>query len=231
MWIVYKTVNLINNKYYIGVHNLESKKGSFYLGSGKLIQQAIKKYGKENFIRETIKTFTTEIDAYTFEKALLTEEYLKDQNCYNIIEGGGNPPTFYGKDNPFYGKTHSKEVLEKIRLANVGKIPWNKGVPHTEVAKNNISKARKGKNKGVSNHMYGKKLPKERRAKLKDFEKGNIPWNKGVKGGPPPYSTTCVVHGMLFNSTTEAARCLGISRATVRRRCTEYNFPDCYYIK
>lgn len=44
--IIYKTTNLINNKTYIGQHN---GKISNYLGSGKLLKQAIKKYGKENF--------------------------------------------------------------------------------------------------------------------------------------------------------------------------------------
>jgi len=47
--IIYKTTNLINNKIYVGKHNTSANDG--YLGSGKLIKQAVKKYGKENIKR------------------------------------------------------------------------------------------------------------------------------------------------------------------------------------
>lgn len=40
---IYKTTNLINSKIYIGQ---DSKNNLSYLGSGKLIKQAINKYGR-----------------------------------------------------------------------------------------------------------------------------------------------------------------------------------------
>ena len=40
------TINLINNKKYIGI---DSKNNPNYFGSGKIIKKAIEKYGKENF--------------------------------------------------------------------------------------------------------------------------------------------------------------------------------------
>lgn len=232
MWIVYKTINLINNKYYIGVHNTNSNTKSFYLGSGKLLKLAIKKYGRKNFIRETLATFKNEADAYAFEKQIITEDMLLDTTCYNITEGGGNPPTFCGENNPFYGKTHSQKTLDFLSLVNKGAEPWNKGIPRTSKEKLNISLAKKGKKLGPKNYLYSKKLTEQERVQmgLTDFKKGHIPWNKNMKGSPPPYSTKCVVHGCFFNSTTEASECFGVSRATIRRRCTKYNFPDCYYI-
>ena len=45
---IYLTINLINGKKYIGQHKGEFDKN--YLGSGKLIRRAIKKYGKDNFV-------------------------------------------------------------------------------------------------------------------------------------------------------------------------------------
>lgn len=51
MAFIYKTTNLISGKIYIGQHNGSKK---WYLGSGKIILSAIKKYGRQNFKREII---------------------------------------------------------------------------------------------------------------------------------------------------------------------------------
>jgi hypothetical protein len=51
--IIYKTTNLINNKIYIGKSNTNN---SDYLGSGKRLKLAIKKYGKENFKKEMLRS-------------------------------------------------------------------------------------------------------------------------------------------------------------------------------
>lgn len=50
--IIYKTTNLINGKIYIGQY---SGKRKSYLGSGIILKQAVKKYGKENFKRDTLE--------------------------------------------------------------------------------------------------------------------------------------------------------------------------------
>lgn len=48
---IYLTRNLINNKKYIG-QSIRNDKN--YLGSGNLLKKAIKKYGKDNFLKEVI---------------------------------------------------------------------------------------------------------------------------------------------------------------------------------
>ena len=50
--IIYKTTNLVNGKIYIGK---DKNNNPSYLGSGKILKLAIKKYGKENFTKETIE--------------------------------------------------------------------------------------------------------------------------------------------------------------------------------
>ena len=42
--IIYKTINKINNKIYVGQ---DSKNNYNYLGSGKILKKAINKYNKE----------------------------------------------------------------------------------------------------------------------------------------------------------------------------------------
>lgn len=50
--IIYKTTCIINGKIYVGQ---TISKDPHYLGSGTKITDAIKKYGRENFKRETLK--------------------------------------------------------------------------------------------------------------------------------------------------------------------------------
>lgn len=47
----------------------------------------IDKYGKENFIRETLFEFDNSTDAFNKEKELLVEA-LMDDKCVNIADGG-----------------------------------------------------------------------------------------------------------------------------------------------
>lgn len=85
MYTVYKVTNIKNNKYYIGVHKT-NKPNDSYLGSGKAIKDAIKKYGRENFVKEVLFIFDSEHEAYDKEKEL-TEDYDK-RYTYNMKRGG-----------------------------------------------------------------------------------------------------------------------------------------------
>lgn len=87
---LYKTTNLINGKFYYGVHTgpLEETLGRLYMGSGVLIKQAIKKYGRQNFIREVIEVFDDYTSAYKREAEIVTDELVRDTMCYNLKPGG-----------------------------------------------------------------------------------------------------------------------------------------------
>ena len=67
---------------------------------------------------------------------------------------------FSGKNNPFYGKKHTKEALKKISEAV-------KGRKHTEEAKKKISEGNKG-----NTNTLGFKHTKETRKKMSEAKKG-----------------------------------------------------------
>lgn len=84
---IYKTTNLINGKIYIGYHKSTGKHDS-YLGSGKVLKLAIKKYGAENFKKEILHTYPSRTLALEQEKKLVTESFVARKDTYNMKCGG-----------------------------------------------------------------------------------------------------------------------------------------------
>ena len=113
-YIIYKTTNLINNKVYVGSHQTENLNDG-YLGSGKHLKYAIKKYGKENFKFEILQFFNTPEEMFLAEREIVNEAFVKDPCTYNLKVGGsgGNP----GIVGAFKGRKHSEETKEKQRQA------------------------------------------------------------------------------------------------------------------
>lgn len=101
--IVYRTVNTVNGKEYIGAHT-ELKPNDGYLGSGDILKEAIKKYGRGTFVREELSVFDNIEDMYAREMELVTPEYVARKDTYNIRLGGfggrGVTPANKGKSLP-----------------------------------------------------------------------------------------------------------------------------------
>lgn len=102
-YIVYKTTNIINSKIYIGVHYTDPDIFDGYIGCGVSKKDmkknkttgfpaAVRKYGYENFVRETLFVFpdTEEgrISAYAKEEELVTPEFIARSDTYNLTVGG-----------------------------------------------------------------------------------------------------------------------------------------------
>ena len=84
----YKITNTINNKYYYGIHKTNNLDDG-YMGSGKRLKYAFKKYGIENFKKDILKYFDTYEKLLKYECDVVTEKLVNDNNCYNLTIGSG----------------------------------------------------------------------------------------------------------------------------------------------
>ena len=115
IYIVYKTTNLINGRYYIGKHKTTNPNDT-YLGSGTVIKEAIKHYGAVNFKKEIIAAYDNELYAFIKEAELVTEEIVNDPLSYNLSTGG------------LGGRTHSDTSKDQMSKNMKDRIPWTKGI-------------------------------------------------------------------------------------------------------
>ena len=92
---VYMTTCLITGKKYIGKY--EGKETDKYLGSGKLLRRAIKKYGEFNFQRTILERYQTSTEVRSGEIYWIAKfNAVESDEFYNIAEGGEGGNTFAG---------------------------------------------------------------------------------------------------------------------------------------
>lgn len=182
-FLVYKTVNLLKDEYYIGVHITDDINDD-YLGSGKRLRRSIEKHGRESFKREIISIFDNPDDMFRKEAELVNEETLKDHRCLNLKVGGFggwilkdksalyasesqarrsrmNDPE-WRKENADKIKEWSQKGLENARkkLSNMRasgyKTRGSLGHHHTEEHKQKMSEIMSVAQAGEKNSQYGK---------------------------------------------------------------------------
>lgn len=105
-YTVYKITNKINQKFYIGKHQTKNLDDG-YMGSGKLIRAAIKKYGIENFTKEILYIFSTEDQMNQKEKELV----VISEMSYNLCEGGKGGFSYINQTRDSH--THNQNLADK----------------------------------------------------------------------------------------------------------------------
>ena len=172
---IYKITNLANGKIYIGKHSTDNLNDS-YMGSGKIIKNAIAKYGKNAFKKDII-AFTDNEDSLNFLERFYIKKYKSQDSSigYNLTDGGEGTTGFHPSETSrrkmsiaAKGKHLSYETKCKISEANKGKHC-------TEETRAKMSAKAKG-----NKYMLGRHHSDEARKKMSKTRKGKPAWNKGV---------------------------------------------------
>lgn len=230
-YVIYKTVNLINGKYYIGKHVTENLNDA-YLGSGLLLREAIKKHGLENFRKEYLVYCNSLEELNDTEKRIVNADVVKDSKSYNIATGG-------------QGGNLGGVVNEKIGQSMSCVL---KGRPKTTDHILSISKARKGQrvseetkaaigktikkirektdpmvrkeifgHYGENNGFYGKTHSIKSKQKIKDAI------GDSRKRGGNPNAKSITFRGKTFSCKKDCAEYFHISKYTLNKLLGENN--------
>jgi len=164
-YFLYKTVNKINDKFYIGVHQTEDINDG-YLGSSLHLDRAINKYGKENFKREIIAYYSSEKEMLKAEENLVTPAFIKENKdkIYNLNGGGEGSWVYNNHINP---KRHERRKNAADRLKELLKIEEWKNNFCNKISIGNKKAWEEGRNKGFT----GKKLSEEHKRSIGEAAK------------------------------------------------------------
>lgn len=134
---IYETTNKLNGMKYIGkcIYHRQNNWQS-YLGSGLYLQRAIKKYGKENFVKTILEEAYSNEELNELEESYIERfKAVESPNYYNIKHAaiGGdiftdNPrkeeiramrkQQMSGEGNHQYGKPKTEKMINSVREAN-----------------------------------------------------------------------------------------------------------------
>lgn len=161
---IYLTTNLINGKKYIGKHVSENFIGTKYLGSGAIIQKAIKKYGIKSFKVEMLESVNDKDKLNERERYWISfYDAVNSDNFYNILPGGdGGSAKGQPKSDKF------KKTMSDIQKN--GKS-WMNGKHHSEETKRKMSESQSGN----KHPMYGKHHKDESKIKMREAKLRNLP--------------------------------------------------------
>ena len=161
--------------YYVGCHQTNNLDDG-YLGSGKYLKRAIKKYGSKNFKFEILHSVSSKEEMFVLERSIVNESLINDPLSYNLKIGGsgGNP----GIIGAFKGKTHSEETKEKQRQASLKQIVSDE--TRKKLSMNNAMKNNPEIRKKVSKSLTGRTQSDEHRKRVADANLGKILVNNGI---------------------------------------------------
>jgi len=188
---VYKTTNIKNGKYYIGVR-CTNYLNDGYIGCGiKSLKDAknktkthngfcfaVVKYGYENFKKNIIRFFNSKEEAYLFESSLVTKKEVCSDDCYNIALGG----------------MYNKRVSRYLKY----KQEWNK-LYKDGYSINKIAKMYKSNYAAVNRQLDSKIKRTKKQATSRKIK--------------------CINTGKIYKSLSECSRCMfeGKSRSGISK--------------
>lgn len=148
---IYLTTNSVNGRKYIGMTNGAKND---YMGSGKLIEQAFNKYGRDKFTKQILVECSSEDELREAEQFFIEETNAVASDEYYNLHAGGR-----GGDTGFHEDTDMSSVVSDI---------WSQYTDEERAARGKITsegRIQSGCAKGKKNPMYGRSAVTEKNLK------------------------------------------------------------------
>lgn len=207
MAFIYKTTNTVNGKIYIGKSKHNDPE---YLGSGVILRDAIKKYGRNVFVKEILEECCDSIaDEREVYYIALYESLIKNIG-YNIAKGGTGGDTTSSNPNK----------IDIIRRRGNSLKEWHKNLSDIDrkITNQKISIGKKGKSNGRTGRVNTEETIEKMRAAAHN-RKPSIKWKEAhlaamakKRGKPFPQKyKPVIVNGIEYDSVKHAQKALKIS--------------------
>ncbi len=220
----YRITNQINWKYYFGIHSTDNLNDN-YFGSGKILKDAIKKHGIDNFHLTIIQDYPTRKEASDHEKRVVTSELIELDECYNCKTGGDN--------ECFLSVKSLKKISNSLKRRYENMPSHRKGSTTTSESKKKISEAIKGERNamfglvGELSPNWGRKLSDEVKAKMSESQLGktltfehieNIKIAQQNRDPNTRFTKKCQIDEIEYKNVREASEKLNLDIELIRNR-------------
>lgn len=244
MRVVFKIINLINSKIYIGK---SSNDRPYYYGSGRAIKAAIEKYGKDNFKKEILDTASTLIELNEKEKYWISQ-YKSFNPLIGYNRSFGGDGNWEHMSNEAKQQRHesqlktfrSNEFKQKKREDTIKYYsnPKNREDQSLRI-KESYLKLSNDKKEIIKNRLIESTRKRwsndENRKKASDSWKINNPTNnpefkkrlsENRKGSNNPAARKCQIDDVIYDSIIDACETLSLTRNIISNRLRNINFPN-----
>ena len=218
---IYLTTCLVNGKIYVG-QSINQRNKNTYLGSGVAFKNALKKYGKDAFVKTIlIDNISCLNELNELERYFISKYDCLYPNGYNLDLGGTNKGRMSEatKAKMIKSKTGKKHTQKQIE-AN---IKSHKGLKLSDETKKKIGDA----NRGKPSWNKGKKMPKGHSEKMRKIMTGKKMNKKQIEIFDKNTSINILCDGVV-----DAANKLDVSIGSISRLCSgkAYHLKQRYYL-
>ena len=158
-YTIYKITNNINGKFYIGKHQTKDLDDG-YMGSGKWLKRAIKKYGIDNFHKEILHICSTEKEMDLLEKILVVPD---PEISYNLCDGGQGGFSYINRNK----KNRKYSNIDREKSISACKEKWKNDIVWIEKQRLRLSIQNKG-----NKSWLGKSKSEESKLKHSEYMSG-----------------------------------------------------------
>ena len=113
-YLIYKITNKVNGKIYIGKHKTEDENDD-YFGSSSLLKRAMKKHGKQNFVKEIIHRLASEDEMNKTEASIVNKDFVLREDTYNLVVGGEGSWEYVNKNRLNGSSAKSKKWVDSTK--------------------------------------------------------------------------------------------------------------------